>query len=46
MADEVEVIRGLRGVYFDTTSASFVDGEQGRLIYRGYNIHDLAENIK
>jgi citrate synthase len=44
MADEVEVIRGLRGVYFDTTSASFVDGEQGRLIYRGYNIHDLAEN--
>ena len=44
MADEVVVNRGLRGVYFDTTSASFVDGEQGRLIYRGYNIHDLAEN--
>ena len=44
MADEVVVVRGLRGVYFDTTSASFVDGEQGRLIYRGYNIHDLAEN--
>ena len=38
-----QVRRGLRGVYFDTTEASFIDGEVGKLLYRGYNIHDLAE---
>ena len=35
------ITRGLKGVFFDTTEASFVDGEKGRLLYRGYNIHDL-----
>ena len=39
-----EVVRGLRGVYFDTTTTSLIDGEEGRLIYRGYDIHDLAEH--
>ena len=43
MVADAEVMRGLRGVYFDTTTASFIDGEVGKLIYRGYNIHDLAE---
>lgn len=43
MADEVELKRGLRDVYFDTTESSFVIGDIGRLIYRGYDIHDLAE---
>ena len=38
-----QVRRGLRGVYFDTTEASFIDGDVGKLLYRGYNIHDLAE---
>ena len=36
-----QIMRGLKGVFFDTTEASFVDGEKGRLLYRGYNIHDL-----
>src|SRR5207244_3287108 len=27
----------------DTTESSFIDGEIGKLLYRGYNIHDLAE---
>ena len=40
---EVELKRGLRDVYIDTTEASFVDGQAGKLLYRGYNIHDLAE---
>ena len=40
---EKDIKRGLRGVYLDTTEASLVDGEQGKLLYRGYNIHDLAE---
>ena len=38
-----QISRGLRGVYFDTTEASFIDGEVGKLLYRGYDIHDLAE---
>jgi citrate synthase len=44
MADQgVDIKRGLRDVYIDTTEASFVDGQVGKLLYRGYNIHDLAE---
>ena len=38
-----QIMRGLKGVFFDTTEASFIDGEKGKLLYRGYNIHDLAE---
>ena len=38
-----EIHRGLKGVYFDTSEASFIDGSVGKLLYRGYNIHDLAE---
>jgi citrate synthase len=38
-----QIYRGLRSVYFDTSAASFIDGEVGKLLYRGYNIHDLAE---
>jgi citrate synthase len=34
--------RGLRNVYLDRTESSFIDGEQGILLYRGYSIHDLA----
>jgi citrate synthase len=40
---EIEIRRGLNGVYLDTTEASFIDGAVGTLLYRGYNIHDLAE---
>ena len=39
----VEIKRGLKDVYLDNTEASFVDGQAGKLLYRGYNIHDLAE---
>ena len=34
--------RGLEGVVAATTALSKVDGTAGKLIYRGYNIHDLA----
>lgn len=34
--------RGLRNVVLDRTESSYIDGEQGILLYRGYNIHDLA----
>lgn len=33
---------GLEGVVAATTAISKVEGTAGRLIYRGYNIHDLA----
>jgi citrate synthase len=36
--------KGLRNVLMDETQASFIDGEQGILLYRGYSIHDLAVN--
>jgi citrate synthase len=42
-ADDVVIHRGLTGVYFDRTKTSFIDGKVGKLLYRGYNIHDLAE---
>jgi citrate synthase len=35
---------GLRGVVAATSSIGDVNGEQGVLIYQGYNIHDLARN--
>jgi citrate synthase len=44
MVTNAEVIRGLRGVYFDTTTASYIDGDVGKLVYRGYDIADLAEH--
>lgn len=34
--------RGLEGVVAATTAISKIDGTAGRLIYRGYDIHDLA----
>lgn len=35
---------GLQGVVVADSSTSLVDGENGRLIYEGYKIEDLAEN--
>jgi citrate synthase len=36
-------VRGLEGVVAADTSISLVDGIHGRLLYQGYDIHDLAE---
>ncbi|HEX3101620.1 MAG TPA: citrate/2-methylcitrate synthase, partial [Pyrinomonadaceae bacterium] len=35
---------GLRGVVAAQSAIGDVNGEQGILIYQGYNIHDLAEH--
>jgi citrate synthase len=35
---------GLEGVIAGETSLSFIDGERGRLLYRGYRIGDLVEH--
>lgn len=42
--DEIRLHRGLREIYFDRTETTFIDGGNGVLEYRGYNIHDLAEH--
>jgi citrate synthase len=44
MAEKVNVKNiGLRGVTVADTKISFIDGEKGILIYRGYRIETLAE---
>ncbi|MFB6229863.1 MAG: citrate synthase [Salinibacter sp.] len=35
---------GLEGVIAVESELSFIDGQKGELIYRGYDIHDLAEH--
>lgn len=42
MIDNVKINRGLKGVYFERSGASDIDGAAGTLHYRGYSIHDLA----
>ena len=41
---EIEIKRGLKDVYFATSEASFIDGNIDKLLYRGYNIDDMARN--
>lgn len=41
--DDGDVVSGLRGVLAATTSLSEVNGEEGKLSYRGIDIFDLAE---
>ena len=45
MGEEIRVKNiGLRGVTVADSAISFIDGEKGVLIYRGYRIEDLANN--
>ena len=39
---KVKLHRGLREVYIDRSKSSFIDGNIGKLLYRGYNIDELA----
>jgi citrate synthase len=39
-----QVAAGLEGVVVAESSISYVDGQNGRLVYRGYQIEDLAEH--
>jgi citrate synthase len=43
MEAKVDIKKGLEGVVVDTTSTSLVDGEAGRLYYRGYPIERLVQ---
>ena len=42
-AEKIEIHRGLKGVYFDRSRVCYIDGRAGELRYRGYAIHDLAQ---
>ena len=42
---DVEVARGLKGVVSHATQLSEVDGQAGRLVIRGYDIHELAGRV-
>ncbi len=44
MNDAVKINRGLKGVYFERSGASDIDGAAGKLSYRGYDIDDLAQH--
>jgi citrate synthase len=45
MSTDANVVKaGLEGIVATQSEISDVDGIQGRLIYRGYDIHDLAEH--
>jgi citrate synthase len=43
MSEVVEIRKGLEGVVADTTALSLVDGERGRLYYRGLPVETLAQ---
>jgi citrate synthase len=43
-APESKIAEGLRGITVSESKISFVDGVNGRLLYRGYDIVDLAKN--
>ena len=42
MSDDVK--RGLEGVLVAESELSFIDGDAGKLVYRGYTIEDLARD--
>jgi citrate synthase len=44
MSEEVKIYKGLDGVVIDESKLSLVNGTDGKLIYSGYRIEDLAEH--
>ncbi len=42
--EPVKIHRGLKGIYFERSGVSYIDGKAGELSYRGYSIHDLARH--
>jgi citrate synthase len=45
MADLLIVPKGLERVVVTKTAISKIDGEKGKLVYRGYSVEDLASNL-
>ena len=40
--ENIELNKGLKNGYFDRTTSSLIVAKPGKLLYRGYNIDDLA----
>lgn len=40
-----EIHKGLRGVSIGNSKICSIDGDEGTLVYRGYDISELAENV-
>lgn len=40
----LDIKKGLEGVAVAISSISYIDGEKGKLVYRGFEIEDLVEN--
>lgn len=43
MQDSQSIRRGMDDLVVDSTAVSWVDGQRGRLYYRGYRVEDLAQ---
>ncbi|MGM0578031.1 MAG: citrate synthase [Myxococcota bacterium] len=43
-SDKPKLVRGLEGIPCAESDVSFIDGQKGKLYYRGYAIEDLAEH--
>ncbi len=43
LTNDIKISRGLKDVYFERSATTFIDGRAGELRYRGYSIHELAE---
>src|SRR4030095_13919938 len=43
-AEAIKIQRGLKGIYFERSPCTFIDGKAGELRFRGYSIHDLARH--
>ena len=43
MTQQVQIARGLEGIYVTETKLCRIDGQKGELVYAGYDIYELAE---
>ncbi|MCK4888659.1 MAG: citrate synthase, partial [Candidatus Aminicenantes bacterium] len=43
-SDEIKYSKGLEGVIAAISGISFIDGDQGILVYRGFSIETLAKH--
>ncbi len=44
MSQQPEIIRGMQGVVFTISNVSAINGQEGKLVYRGIPIEELAEH--
>ena len=45
MPEKIQAPKGLEGVIVTRTSVSKIDGERGKLLYRGYDVEELSRKL-